>query len=676
MTRILFIISFLSICFNSSVHATNSPWLSEETCRENLAGGEDYLAENYKNGGTQFFTDPQKRSHLVQQLEFFNDTFETDLRVYCGRFFLNYDTNWNWDTSLYSMLSPALRSAYNNYTLQFGGDRTGVNAIQAFYPAYQQYIDRPGANMLVVYLQCHYYVNSDTNNVVAVMNVIGLISRGITGDNVLRVEYLKSGAVTNSIRAIEDSQDKINAYVDEIVDEFSAPVVILNAHCPECPLHPTVGTDYWDDAGRLWRWMEGADHNLKWMDLSYEFPEEGQGYDLSWKPTYPDAVQLYHQKLFADKISLLRNDPLQHSLGGVTPELEKHIWRATQFAAVNNLKELHIHGHIAIWENFIPVWGNVKSAYYSFQVANGDLVYQVNGGVSIAMAAIDIILCEGFINHGFQGALRSPLTFVENGFQFFNTLGSRIIIYGQQSVVKLNLILALRRAPQMSLDFFTNRALPRAMEIFDQNTAKYIKYNPDNGKALVAQFSEKLDGTCELAFEREVTIPNTAGTNEQAIAENVITAIDNIEDGIFNSFKNETGIQATKAADPNLSNTVRSWQGSGNYPGIDDWYVIEIPAGTKVYGGLPGPSPFFSVEKTLVDANSNKSMYWQSLQVRPDPVFGLRPKVGEYVTTVPTKVAVSRTLANPQYGNGGAWQFYIEDFANKVSLSREITLSP
>lgn len=501
-------------------------WLSEETCRQSNSGGEDYVSENYKNGGAPFYTDPLKRSHLIEQLNFFNDTFDTDLRVYCGRFFLNYDATWNWDTSLYSMFSPALRTAYNNYTAENEGPRTGQSAIQVFYPSYRQYVERPGANMLLVYLECHYYVNFDTNNVVSTMSVIGLISRGITGDNILRVQYLKSDAVVNEIRTVESPQDRINAYVDKIVTEFSTPVLILNPHCPDCPLHPSVGTDYWDDDGRLWRWMEGADHTLKWMDLSYEFPEEGQGYDLSWKPQIPDAVQLYHRELYTDKIALLRNDPLQHSLGGVPPALEKELWRVTQFAAVNTLKERHINQNVSIWESFIPVWGNAKSAYYNFQVANGQLAFQVAGCIGIAMTAMDIILCEGFIQNGMMGALRSPVNFATKGFSFIRSTGARIIVYGQQSTVKLSLILALRKAPQASLDFFTNRGLPRAMEIFDQSAQKYIKYNPDDGKALVGQYVENLDGTSSLVFERELTIPNTAGTNEQSIADNIITKLD------------------------------------------------------------------------------------------------------------------------------------------------------
>jgi hypothetical protein len=674
MKRLLIVTFYFVFAFTISGRAEN--WFTQESCTySNISGGNEFFSENYKNGGATFFPDQVKRNHLTSQLQLFNDSFNTNLRVYCGRYFLSYDARWNWDTSLYSMFSPALRAAYANYTNQYGPQSTSKSVIEIFYPSYKQYIEPPGANLLVVYLECHYYLNQDTSNEVGTMEVLGLLSKGISGDDILRVTYLKSDRVTQAINALESPQDKISNYVDKIVDEFFTPVQILNPHCPECPLHPNSGDAYWDDDGRLWTWMEGADHNLKWMDLSYEFPEEGQGYDLSWKTQIPNAVQEYHHVLYLDKINFLRNDPLQRSLGGVPPALEKEIWRATQFAAVTAMKERYINQNIAIWENFIPVWGNARHAYYAFNVANGDLTYQVNGTIGVVMTALDIILCDGFIHNGAMGALRSPLNFVTKGYSFINNLGSRIIIYGRQSVVKLSLILALRNAPEASVQFFRNRTFQRAIEIFDQNAQRYIKHNPDDGKTIVAKYTEQLDGTSSLQFEREVNVPSNVNSSEQAIAENVISTVDNIEQALVSSFSTETGIAASRSIDPELLNSVRSWQGQGAYPGIDDWYIIEIPAGSKVLGGLPGPSKFFSVEKSLIDAGSNKELYWKSLQVAPDPILGYRPKVGMYTTNVPLRAAVSKTLANSQHGTGGAWQLYIEDFANKLTLNSEVPLN-
>ena len=140
------------------------------------------------------------------------------------------------------------------------------------------------------------------------------------------------------------------------------------------------------------------------------------------------------------------------------------------------------------------------------------------------------------------------------------------------------------------------------------------------------------------------------------------------------AFKTQTGINAAQATDDSLLIKAKRWQGSGNYPGVDAWEVFEISANTKLYGGLPGQSEFYSVEKSIVDVNFDKVKYWESLQVAPHPTFGYRPKVAEYFVNSLIKVAVSKTLANPKYGQGGAWQVFVDDYTKKITFVKEILL--
>ncbi len=140
------------------------------------------------------------------------------------------------------------------------------------------------------------------------------------------------------------------------------------------------------------------------------------------------------------------------------------------------------------------------------------------------------------------------------------------------------------------------------------------------------------------------------------------------------AFKTQTGVNATQAIDDSLLIKAKRWQGSGNYPGVDAWEVFEISGNTKLYGGLPGQSEFYSVEKSLLDVNYDKVKYWQNLQVAPHPTFGFRPKVGEYTVNTLIKVAVSKTLANPKYGQGGAWQVFVNDYPKKITFVKEIPL--
>jgi hypothetical protein len=140
------------------------------------------------------------------------------------------------------------------------------------------------------------------------------------------------------------------------------------------------------------------------------------------------------------------------------------------------------------------------------------------------------------------------------------------------------------------------------------------------------------------------------------------------------AFKTQTGITAIQTTDDSLLIKAKRWQGAGNYPGVDAWEVFEIAADTKLYGGLPGQSEFYSVEKSLLEVNYDKVKYWESLQVAPHPSFGFRPRVGEYSVHKIIKVAVSKTLANPQFGKGGGWQVFVDDYTKKITFVKEIPL--
>jgi len=145
-------------------------------------------------------------------------------------------------------------------------------------------------------------------------------------------------------------------------------------------------------------------------------------------------------------------------------------------------------------------------------------------------------------------------------------------------------------------------------------------------------------------------------------------------DELIQAFSKEIGITLRKVSNDNLLSKAKQWQGKGNYPGVDDWVVVEIPKGTKIHGGLPGQSEFyFTTNNISLNGNSSKS-YWESLQVKPDATLGYRPTIGEYEVTKDIQVVISKTLANPQYGNGGAWQLFIENYNTDLKLIKEIKL--
>jgi hypothetical protein len=142
----------------------------------------------------------------------------------------------------------------------------------------------------------------------------------------------------------------------------------------------------------------------------------------------------------------------------------------------------------------------------------------------------------------------------------------------------------------------------------------------------------------------------------------------------LNTFVSETGISAYRISNASLLNEVKAWQGHGDYPGVDDWFIVEIPSGTKVLGGLPGQSEFYSFENVLNASNFDKSIYWKSLQVKEHATYGYRTQLGEYTANKPIQVAISKATNNTQFGTGGGWQIYISNFSTDLNLSNSITL--
>lgn len=147
-----------------------------------------------------------------------------------------------------------------------------------------------------------------------------------------------------------------------------------------------------------------------------------------------------------------------------------------------------------------------------------------------------------------------------------------------------------------------------------------------------------------------------------------------ITNEIIESFRSETGLDAVYVMDTSLLNTVISWQGHGDYPGVDDWATAKIPNNFDLFGGLPGQSEYYTIDQTIIDADTIQVDYWESLQVKAHPQFGYRPMVGVFQVQDTIVVAISKTLANPQYGEGGAWQIYVEHFTMDLMVIDTIYL--
>ena len=118
-----------------------------------------------------------------------------------------------------------------------------------------------------------------------------------------------------------------------------------------------------------------------------------------------------------------------------------------------------------------------------------------------------------------------------------------------------------------------------------------------------------------------------------------------------------------------------SWQGSGAYPGVDDWTNTTLQSGDIVYGGAPGQSGFYTTGEAVVGSGMSRSGLGEALQVAPHAVHGYRPAVTAYRATEPIEAAISITKANAQHGPGGVPQFFVPDYS-KLEPIVSIPLGP
>jgi hypothetical protein len=121
----------------------------------------------------------------------------------------------------------------------------------------------------------------------------------------------------------------------------------------------------------------------------------------------------------------------------------------------------------------------------------------------------------------------------------------------------------------------------------------------------------------------------------------------------------------TSSDEPALTGPAKEaagFQGSGRYPGVDNWTNGTIPKGTTVYQGSPaGSSKFFFPQSALDASGLDAKTLGEGLQISPHPTLGYRTQVTSFTTTADTPAAFADTTANPAYGPGGFDQLYIPD---------------
>jgi uncharacterized Zn-binding protein involved in type VI secretion len=116
------------------------------------------------------------------------------------------------------------------------------------------------------------------------------------------------------------------------------------------------------------------------------------------------------------------------------------------------------------------------------------------------------------------------------------------------------------------------------------------------------------------------------------------------------------------------SQEARSWQGKGDYPGVDTYRDITLKKGQVIYAGDPGQSNYYTTASAVQRSGGDAQTLFEGLQVKPHEQFGYRPNVRAYEVTEDTPAAFGITRANPQFGEGGLPQMYVPDYSTLKPL--------
>ena len=107
----------------------------------------------------------------------------------------------------------------------------------------------------------------------------------------------------------------------------------------------------------------------------------------------------------------------------------------------------------------------------------------------------------------------------------------------------------------------------------------------------------------------------------------------------------------------------RNWQHIQTFPGVDDYAGTVLQAGQRLEAGAPGLSKYAMDGGNAAAHGGSASGVWESVQVGPTLHPSYDPYRGSLVelrVEHPTAAATGTTLANPQYGAGGATQYFLD----------------
>ena len=117
--------------------------------------------------------------------------------------------------------------------------------------------------------------------------------------------------------------------------------------------------------------------------------------------------------------------------------------------------------------------------------------------------------------------------------------------------------------------------------------------------------------------------------------------------------------KVVKSGSVSPSQIAKSWQGKGNYPGIDEYQDIIVEKEVVLYRGEPNGSGYFTTKQAIDESGKNATKLFEGLQVEKHPIYGYRKNMQGYKAMIDIEAAYGIVKANPQFGNGGLPQIFI-----------------
>ena len=126
------------------------------------------------------------------------------------------------------------------------------------------------------------------------------------------------------------------------------------------------------------------------------------------------------------------------------------------------------------------------------------------------------------------------------------------------------------------------------------------------------------------------------------------------------------GGEALEGGSKTPSEIARSWQGTGKYPGIDDYVDVTVKKGTVLYRGEPNGTEYFTTLDAIEQSGRDATKIFEGLQVEKNPIHGYRGEMQGYIFNEDVASAYGITNANPQFGKGGLPQYYVPNVKDLI----------